>query len=68
MYIHIYTRGTKVLQHPNHNGVQIFWTSTILMISIQLLPMLEDKNMLNLESEARRFIKEFNDDRTAMIS
>ena len=26
------TRGTKVLQHPNHNGVQIFRCFTILTI------------------------------------
>ena len=64
----MYTKGTKVLQHPNHNGVQIFWSFAILKISIQLLPMVEDKHMLYLESNARKFIEEFNNHWTAMIS
>ena len=41
------------LQHPIHNGVQVFWSFTIFKISIQLISMLEDKNMLNLESSIR---------------
>ena len=64
----LYTRWTKVLQHPNHNGVQIFWNFTTSKISIPLLGMLNDKNVLNLESNARKFMKDFNNDRTVMIS
>jgi len=30
--------------------------------------MFEDKNMLNLESNARKFIEDFDNDGTAMIS
>ena len=41
--------GTKVLQHSSHNNIQIFWSFAILKISIQLLPMLKDKNMPDLE-------------------
>ena len=32
-----YTRGTKVLQHPNHNGVKIFWSFGNMKISSQLI-------------------------------
>ena len=49
----VYARGTDVLQHPNHNGVQIFWSFTTLKNSIQLLRMLDNKSMLHLQSNHR---------------
>ena len=63
-----YTRGTKVLQHPNHNGVQIFWSFATLKISILLFRMLEDRNMLKFELNAREFMDDFNNDGSFMIS
>ena len=39
-----------------------------LKIIIQLSRMLKNKHMLNLESNAQKFIEDFNNDTTAMIS
>ena len=41
--VSIYTRGTKVLQHPNHNGAQIFLSFATLKIIIPLSRMLKNK-------------------------
>ena len=64
----MYTRVKKVLQHPNHNGVHIVWSFATLKIIIQLSHMLKNKNILHLKSNAQKFIEDFNNDRTAMIS
>ena len=60
--------GTKVCRNPNHNGVRIFWSFTTLPVSIQSIPLFKYKSVLNVESNARKFIEDLNNDRNAIIS
>ena len=65
-----YRYGEEVLQRLNHNGTQTYWSFTASKISLQLLPMFEDENMLSLDSNDGKFNVSiiYKNDRAAIIS